>query len=262
MAGLIDPNDIAKARQSGYSDTEISSFLADKHPEQFQAAKDAGYSDKEILSHFAPEEQKPSGVIAGLQHGLAGAVGGDASTAGLTGAPTGPLDAAAATFEPKNYKSAPLIREGGHWYNPMDYQPSSIPQLAAEAAPGMAQDLGAAKLASTYMPGNPALKAAAGLAGYGGSMLLRTFGPGAHAKADARTGVPNSPVEGRDILREGASQAATLPLNMVGGKLLGPNAGSVVTGSVLSKLVKTLGLEGAIGAGTDALDQVDRKSVV
>lgn len=204
-----------------------------------------------IATQLPAKSDAPSGVVDGFKHGIASTVGGDASTIGLTGAPT---DGAGSGFEPKNYKAAPLIREGGHWYNPMDYQPSSIPQLAAEAAPGMAQDMSAGWAAGKMMPGSPQAKALAGMGGYAGSMLLRTFGPGAHAKADAETGVPNSPVTGGNIMREAASQAATLPLNMLGGKLLLPGAGKV-TGSVLAKLGKTVGTEGLIGGGTDAIDQ-------
>lgn len=208
-----------------------------------------------IAQHLpAGKSDEPSGVVAGLQHGIAGTISGDTSTAKLAGVPTAPLDAAASAMEPSNYKSAPLIREGGHWYNPMDYQPSAIPQMAAEAAPGMAQDMAAGWTAGKLAPGGPAIKALAGAGGYAGSMLLRTFGPGAHANADARTGTPNSPVETTDLTREAAKQAMTLPINMVGGKVLLPAAGKV-TGSVLSRLGKTIGTEGAVGGATDALDQ-------
>ncbi len=207
-----------------------------------------------ISQHLPEKSNEPSGVGAGLQHGIAGAISGDTSTAKLSGVPTATLDAAASAVEPSNYKSAPLIREGGHWYNPMDYQPSAIPQMVAEAAPGMAQDMAAGWTSGKLMPGGPVPKALAGAGGYAGSLLLRTFGPGAHSNADARTGIPNSPVETSDIMREAAKQAMTLPINMVGGKMLLPAAGNV-TGSVLSRLGKTIGTEGLVGGATDALDQ-------
>jgi hypothetical protein len=59
MAGLqINPTDIAKARESGYSDKEIADFLSAKAPDQFKAAREAGYSDSEILSHLTGRRQQ------------------------------------------------------------------------------------------------------------------------------------------------------------------------------------------------------------
>lgn len=231
-------------------DVTVGEGFAKLSPEDQQAMVN------QIAQHLPGEKtsEAPSGIVAGFQHGLAGVAGGDASTANLAGVPTGPLDAAKENLEPKNYKASPLIREGGHWFNPLDYQPSSIPQIAAETLPGMGQDMAAGYAAGKLMPGGPVPKAIAGAGGYAGSMLLRTFGPGAHEKADARTGVPNSPVEGRDLAREGAAQAMTLPLNMVGANRLLP-APTRVAGSVLSKLGKTIGIEGLVGGTTDALDQ-------
>ena len=211
---------------------------------------------QQMVNHIAqhlPGEAPPSGVVDGFKHGLAGVAGGNASTLNLAGVPTAPLDTAKENLEPKNYKAAPLIREGGHWYNPADYQPSSIPQIAAEALPGMGQDLASGWAAGKLMPGGLPAKALAGAGGYAGSALLRTFGTGAHENADARTGTPNSPVEAKDLTREAAKQALTLPLNMLGGARLLPNG--QVAGSVLGRLGKTIGIEGATGAATDALDQ-------
>lgn len=209
-----------------------------------------------MVNHIAqhlPVDEKPSGVIAGLQHGIAEAARGDASTIGLTGSPTGGLDAVAGAADPKNYKGASLIREGGHWYNPADYQPSAIPQILAEQAPGLAQDMSAG-WAGSKVPGGAVVKGLAATGAAAGSALLRTFGPGAHANADAATGVPNSPVTGGNIMREAAKQAAVLPLNMVGfGRVL-PGGGKLV-GTALEKYLKTVGIEAGTGAATDAIDQ-------
>jgi hypothetical protein len=252
MAGLIDPNDIAKARQSGYSDQEISTFLAGKHPEQFKTARDAGYSDKEIIDHLAPDERQPSGVVDGIWHGIAEAARGDASTIKLTGASTPGLDSAANTADAKNYKGASLIREGGHWYNPADYQPSALPQILAEQAPGLAQDASAGWAAGKLMPGGAAAKSLAGMGGFSGSALLRTFGPGAHANADAATGVPNSPVTAGNILREVGKQAVELPLNMVpGSRLFGRVAEKGLARAIPSVLEST-----GAGAANDLVDQL------
>lgn len=71
MAGLdISPDQIAKARQSGYSDAEIVEHLATKAPEQFKAAVDAGYSPKEILSHFSDQPVTAAGTAKAAGQGL------------------------------------------------------------------------------------------------------------------------------------------------------------------------------------------------
>jgi hypothetical protein len=210
-----------------------------------------------MVNHIAqhlPAEAAPSGVVAGLQHGIAEAARGNASTIGLTGASTPGLDTIAANAEPKNYKGASLIREGGHWYNPTDYQPSALPQILAEQAPGLAQDASAGWAAGKLgARRGPAAAAMAGMGGFAGSALLRTFGPGAHANADARTGVPDSPVETRDLTREAAKQAVELPLNMVGGSRILPT--SKLAGTALEKYLKTVGIEAGTGAANDIVDQ-------
>lgn len=256
MAGLIDPNDIAKARQSGYSDNEISAFLSEKHPDQFKAAREAGYDDKEIIAHLsgapAPKapEAPPSGIAAGFAHGVAAVPGGLASTVGLTGAKTGTLDALAAAAEPKDYKAAPIVDKD--W----GFHPGNIPQSLAEAAPGIATDMGAGWAASKVAPGGLPGKALAGAAGFAGSALLRTFGHGAHENADARTGVPNSPVEGVDMGREGVKQAITaVPNYFLGGRMV-PNASRALAESAMAKLGKNALVGGGAGAANDVVNQV------
>lgn len=208
-----------------------------------------------IAQHLPAEKSdEPSGIVAGFQHGAADLARGDASTIGLTGATTPTLDAAAAISDPKNYKGASLIREGGHWYNPADYQPSAIPQILAEQAPGLTQDASAGYLAGKAgaLKG-PRAAAIAAMGGFAGSALLRTFGPGAHANADARTGTPNSPVETQDLTREVGKQAVELPLNMVGGgRILN---GGKLAGTALEKYLKTVGIEAGTGAANDIVDQ-------
>lgn len=215
--------------------------------------EDQGAMVDHIAQHLpASQPAEPSGVIAGFQHGIAEAARGDASTIGLTGAPTGVLDKVASSTDAPNYKGASLIKEGGHWYNPSDYQPLALPQLLAEQAPGLAQDASAGWAAGKLVPGSPAVKALAGMAGFAGSALLRTFGPGAHANADARTGVPNSPVATQDLTREAAKQAIEAPINMVpGGRLLG-TAEKKLAASALAKI----GESTAAGFANDAVDQL------
>lgn len=233
---------------AGHSVTVSDDFLKLSPEEQHNTVDEIA---KSLPSNKASE---PSGVIAGFQHGAAEAVRGDASTIGLTGATTPSLDSIASNADAPNYKGASLIKEGGHWYNPSDYQPSALPQILAEQAPGLAQDASAGYLAAKAgaLKG-PRAAAIAGMGGFAGSALLRTFGPGAHANADARTGDTNSPVETRDLTREATKQAVELPLNMVGGgRLLN---GGKLAGSALEKYLKTVGIEAGTGAANDLVDQ-------
>jgi hypothetical protein len=186
------------------------------------------------IAKSLPKEQsaEPSGITAGAAHGLGTNVaGGLASTLGLAGIKSDTIDGIAAAAEPKDYKAAPLIREGGHWYNPSDWQPSNAPQALAEMAPGLATDWAVGKLgAKLGSAAGPRGAVIGGLGGFAGSMAARTFGYGAHENADARTGVPNSPVTGRDILTEAGKQAVTAPLSMIpAARILpgGSNTGSI-----------------------------------
>lgn len=259
MAALqIDPTAIAKARESGYSDTEVADFLAQKAPEQFKGARDAGYSDKEILDHFTA---KPSGVVAGLAHGISEEAKGVSSTLGLAGVHSDTVDAVGTHAAPKDYKSAPLIREGGHFYNPSDWQLGNLPQNIAEQAPGLATDLTAAKVGSTAggIVGGLKGKAIGGTGGFLGSMLLRTFGQGAHENAAARTGDANAPVTGSDIAREAVKQAVEAPINATAaGRFLPSKVAGVGVegvGNALKKYLATAGVETAAGGARDAANQ-------
>jgi hypothetical protein len=209
--------------------------------------------------------EKPSGVAAGFAHGVSNLASGVSSTLGLGDVKSDALNAAAAATEPTNYKAAPLIREGGHWYNPADYQLGNLPQNIAEQAPGLASDVAAGSVGSKIgnIVGGSRGAAVGGAVGGLGSMLLRTFGPGAHENADARTGTPNSPVTGSDIAREGVKQAIAAPLNVLGVNRLVPGLSSEVSGvgaravgSALKKYMATAGTEAAAGGARDAISQV------
>jgi hypothetical protein len=83
MAG-ITPEQISKARDAGYSDDQIASFLSKQMPAQFKQAKEAGYTATQILDHLggtktpdatteAPEADAPvtaSGVAKAALTGL------------------------------------------------------------------------------------------------------------------------------------------------------------------------------------------------
>jgi hypothetical protein len=208
-------------------------------------------------------DEKPSGVGSGLAQGISDTAGGLASTLGLTGAKSDTLKAVEDKTAVKDYKAAPLIREGGHWYNPGDYQPGNLPQIMAQAAPGMAVDMAAGKTGASV--GSKLGARGALVGGIGGvlaSIAARTAGKGAHENAEARTGNPDAPVTTPDLLREGAKQAIAAPLNAFGGArlagLTGKAAGVGLSGAgkgVMNTL-GTMGAEGAAGGVTDAVNQV------
>src|SRR5882757_4576434 len=73
------------------------------------------------VDHIAKElhdGEKPSGMGAAVAQGVSNTAAGIASTLGLGGVKSDTLDRIAEKAAPKDYKAAPLIREGGHWYNP------------------------------------------------------------------------------------------------------------------------------------------------
>lgn len=258
MAGLIDPNAIVTARQAGYSDPEIASFLTEKHPDQFMMAREAGYSDTEILQHLsgakAPAE-KGSGVVSGFKHGVAGLLRDSSSTLKeFAGVDTG-LGPTAAKIDPKDHKSAPLIREGGSFMSPSDYNPSALPQIIAEQAPGVGQDL-----AATLAVGK--INKWAGLAAGVGSSLLRTLGPMAKENAKARTGKDDAEVTSEDKTRAGLTSAVQAPLTAVGLSRFAPGMGKVAgvgmegAGNALKKYMGTIGTEAVTGGARDAIGQV------
>lgn len=256
MAGLqIDPTEIAKARESGYSDQEIADFLSTRAPDQFKAARDAGYGDKEILAHLSGEDDKPSGVVAGLREGVANLIHGPAETVKqFAGMDTAGAEKTAQQVAPENYKGAQVVPEGGHWYDPRTYNYSQIPQAIAEAAPGMAADITAAKLGSRI---NPLVGVGAGLASY----LLRTRGDTAKQDAAIRTGNPDAEPETQDKVRSLATGAVeSIPAAIGLGRFLpGANAvkavGNEGVKQALAKALKTSGVEAATGATQNAVSQ-------
>lgn len=215
------------------------------------------------VQHFQASE-KPSGVGSAFAKGVSDTAGGIASTLGLTGAKSETLDTIAAKTAPKDYKAAPLIREGGSWMNPADYQPGNLPQIMAQAAPGMAMDLAAGKTGGAI--GAKVGGARGALIGGAGSVLAsiaaRTFGKGAHDNAEARTGDSNADVTGVDLLREGGKQALAAPLNAFGGARLAGITGKAAgvgasgAGKAVMNQLGTMGAEGAAGGVTSAVNQL------
>lgn len=258
MAGLsINPADIAKARESGYSDDEITNFLSARAPDQFKAAHDAGYSSKEILSHLTGDDSKPSGVAAGAFHGLAEEAKGVASTLKTYfGSETPKLDAAAAATEPENYHGAQVLPEGSHWYDPRTYHFGAIPQAVAEAVPGMATDIAAAKVASK-LPVVGKFAPAAGIASY----LLRTRGDAAKHDAEIRTGNPDAEPETQDKVRSALTGAAESVPQVMGISRFLPGSGVVKSvgdagvKAAVKEAVKTGLTDAGAGAASNAIGQ-------
>jgi hypothetical protein len=242
---------------AGHSVTVGDEFLK-LSPEEQNSAVDE-------IAKSLPEE-KPSGVIDGLQHGIAQHIQGLGETAkDFAGLDNSGTNSAAAAIEPKDYKAAPIIRPGGHWYNPSDYTLSNIPQNLAEAAPGVGQDV---------LAGSTGAKIGAKLAGAKGaaigglgagvvSALMRTLGPMAKSNAVARTGDENAEPNTADKTRAGVVGALEAPLNAVGLNRVLPGLGGKVVGvgvegagNALKKYLATVGTEAATGAARDAVDQV------
>lgn len=198
-----------------------------------------------------------SGVGAHLSQGISDLASGVNSTLGLGGAKSDTLDSIAKNAAPKDFKAAKVI--GDDW----SFHPGNIPNAIAAQAPGLAADLLAAKTGATVgSVGGIRGKVLGGIVGGLGSMALRTFGPGAHENAKARTGDENAPVTGEDMAREGVKQAIQAPLNAVGiNRLLPGGAGKVAgvglegAGSALKKYLGTAAIETATGAGRDAINQ-------
>lgn len=255
MAGLqINPTDIAKARESGYSDDEIVGFLAAKAPDQFKQAQAAGYGSKEILAHLSGDSEKPSGIAAGALEGASNVIHGIAETGKqFLGMDTAGVEARAQKLAPKDYKGTHVI-PSDTWYDPRTYNYSQIPQAMAEAAPGMATDIAVTKLGARV---HPLLGVGAGLASY----LLRTRGDAAKNDAAIRTGDANAEPETQDKTRALLTGAAEAVPQAIGLRRFLPGAGAIraVGGKgVAQSLVKpltTAAVEGGTGAASNAISQ-------
>lgn len=257
MAGFqINPNDIAKASESGYSDTEIAEFLSARAPDQFKQAREAGYDDKEILAHLSGDRaEKPSGVLAGVRQGAANVISGVAETGKqFLGTDNEAATAASKTIAPKDYKGPEVVPENGKWYDPRTYNWRDVPQAIAEAAPGMAVDVAAARLGARVHP-------LAGLGAGVASYLLRTRGDTSKQNAAIRTGDENATPELQDKARALATGAVEAVPQAIGLTRFLPGANKVTTlgaqGMVdaTKKLATTAAVEGGVGGAQSAISQ-------
>jgi hypothetical protein len=207
------------------------------------------------VQHFQDSEKSPapSGVIAGLQHGMANL--GDAATArALTGAGSADSYKPNPNIEPSNYQPASLSRDGI----------SALPQIIAENLPGMGQDLVAGKTGASIGSRLAGTRGAAigGAVGYGGSMLLRQLGLTAKANAVDATNNPDAEPTAGNTARAAATSAAQLPLNMIAGSRLIPGiapkiaeVGMAGVSASAKRALATLGIEYGSGAANSVIGQ-------
>jgi hypothetical protein len=248
MADLnITPDQIAKAREAGYSDDEIVNHLSTKAPEKFKGALDAGYSPTEILAHFgaAPTAPKPTAaapeeapsmlhdISSGFRHGVNEMVRGtQSSRKNILG-----TDVSDEPVDP-DYKPANVTN--GSW-NPLKWNGRQIPKMLAEQAP---------------ITGASALGAAAGdLLGPAGAIIggltplvVTQAGDNVKHRAVARSGdqnvVPNDEDKAIGI---GTTLAAAVP----GSIMHMPGLGGAVSAGLngVGKAAVNLLGRGAVGAG-------------
>jgi hypothetical protein len=264
------PQQFTQARDAGYTDGEILSHLSGTPNPPTRGLTINGHkvSVDDSFFRLSPEEQdatvdeiakslpaQPSGVVAGLQEGAANVVHGAAETAKqYLGMNTPGADATAQAIAPADYHGANIVPEGGHWYDPTSYNWSQVPQAIAEAAPGMATDIAAAKVLGRI---NPLLGVGAGVTSY----LLRTRGDAAKHDAVSRTGNPEAQPETQDKIRSLATGAAeSIPQAIGIGRFL-PGAGKITSvgsqgvSQALAKALATSGVEAGTGAAQNAISQ-------
>jgi hypothetical protein len=263
MADLnISPDQIARAREAGYSDDEIVSHLSTKAPEKFKGALDAGYSSTEILAHFgaaaktatkpttaAPEEQPSlmSDISSGVKHGVNEMIRGtQSSRKNILG-----TDVSDAPVDP-DYKPANVTN--GSW-NPLKWSPRQIPKLIAEQAPLAATSaLGAA--AGDLL--GPVGAIAGGLA----PLAITSAGDNVKHRAVARTGDPNAvPTDEDKAIGIGTTMAAAVPGSIMHTPGLGNAVGAGLNGvgKVVTNLLTRGGVGAAGGVAQNAITQAGTK---
>jgi hypothetical protein len=207
------------------------------------------------VQHFLgqkPQEASsgPGGMVNAVRQGAADVLSGTGETLNqYVGAGGDTLKNAGAAIAPQGYQSAPVVSDKG-------FDASAIPQAVAQAAPGAAASIAAARLT----PGGPFAKLLSGSAAY----ALSQLGNRAKERAAARTGDENAQPTGED---KGMAAAAMVPEAALGGVGLSrflPGSGKVaalgLNGVVdgAKRLVATAGTEAATAMGQDAIAQAGR----
>jgi hypothetical protein len=208
----------------------------------------AGIQD--FLKPKAATSSGPGGMVNAVRQGAADVLSGTGETLNqYVGAGGDTLKNAAAAVAPQGYQAAPVVSDKG-------FDASAIPQAVAQAAPGAAASIAAARLT----PGGPFAKLLSGSAAY----ALSQLGNRAKERAAARTGDENAQPTGED---KGMAAAAMVPEAALGGVGLSrflPGSGKVaalgLNGVVdgAKRLVATAGTEAATAMGQDAIAQAGR----
>lgn len=248
----IDPNAIAQARAAGYSDTEIADHLA--QDPGVKSAREAGYSDKEIISHITGDKPEASGVGAGLNHGTADTINAVKATAkNYFGVGDGPAP------EDKNYVPANVTNGS---LNPLKWNYDQLPQKAAEMAPGIAEQLVAAKTGAKIGKSLGGVKGAAlgAMLASGASLWANTAGNAAQKDAEARTGDAKATPNAEDLTRAGLTSAASAAVQSVGPTRFtnAPAVTSVGSQGALAAIKKYLTTTAANGAAAGAGNVVNQ----
>jgi hypothetical protein len=243
--------DVAGARQEGYSDEQIVSYLAKsgKLAFDFAGAAKEGYSPSEMLDAIAAKSEAKDTSIASAP---AAGAGSFVSGVGKTLKQFTPFTDAAAALEktgeslqPKNYESAQVYsKEKG-----LDV--SELPRKVAESAPGAAVGIAAARVT----PGPWWLKALSGASTY----LASQAGNRAEERAASEGGDPENPTTKQKAIGLGTAAAESVPAALGVSRFL-PGAGGVATrtgaagvSDAVKRAATTAGIEGATGASQSAI---------
>ena len=151
------PFDYNAARNAGYSDDEIASFLGNERKFDVAGARKSGYSSQEIIKHLQETEDTrsaPEKFLAGVRHAGSRAVKGvgELLTKGAASA-AGPLGFA--------------VRGAANALVPQSFQEALSPEQleymkqAANTPDGTAGEI-ATNVALTAVPGTHAYRAASG----------------------------------------------------------------------------------------------------
>lgn len=254
MADLnITPDQIAKAREAGYSDDEIVNHLSTKAPEKFKGALDAGYSPTEILAHFgadaktapqpttapAPEAETPPHYNGMLRELTAGAFHGVNEMIRGTQSSRKNIMGEDVDDSPRDPDYKPANVTNGSW-NPLKWNGRQIPRMVGEMAPIAATSAAGAALGELA---SPVGAIAGGLAPF----AITSAGDNVKARAVARTGDKNAVPNDEDkAIGIGTSLAAAVPGSIMHTPALGNAVGAGLNG--VGKAVTNLLTRGGVGA--------------
>ena len=263
---MIDEQ-IASARQAGYSDQEIVSFLQSNKPDlapKISEALKAQYSPTDIINHLAPPK---AGIVGNLVGGTLSTVADIAKTGeklGLISKDTSKAadDIAASSYGGQSY--------GERYHKGEKNLGTGLGTALVENAPRLALDLGAgaagasigAALGAPFagigaIPGAAIGGALGSALAYGGSNLLQNYGRRLQEREDKNGGEPASATDKAIAVGTSIPQAALgalqvnklLPAVKLGERTL-TQAGTRMADAVLTGA--------ATGAAGDVVEQAGR----